>query len=311
MTDKSVLDFKDGQFLQIMAAESEGLVTVEARVEKEKELLLDMQKNIKSDYFSNHAEKWNEERVKIADYVAKGILFDQTVKWLKETLRLNAIDYVTNMCKIKLEKKLDMAPFRPIQDDDEFIDDTPATVMALSWGEGDRSSPTQGVVIDSNGRLNHHFVLPKLGDRDREQDMDRFSEKVGIYEPDIIAIAGFHPGIQTHLLQIVKEIVAKGRAKRKWEKEIVVTTVDDDVARIFMNSNRGNQLFPEANYPPLVKYLVSLARKVQDPVIEYAGLVNRDDDIKHLQLHPLQKLIPEDKLKKAIERSFMNVISIW
>ena len=162
--------------------------------------------------------------------------------------------------------------------------------MALSWGQGDRTSATHGVVLDPNGRINN-FALSKLGDRDREADMEKFGEKISIHEPDIIVLAGFHPGIQTHLLNIVKEIVDKGKAKRKWKKDIAVSIVDDDTARIFMNSNRGIKAFPDANNTPLIRYLVSLARKVQDPVSEYAGLVNVDDDIKHLQLHPFQKLV--------------------
>jgi transcription elongation factor SPT6 len=78
-----------------------------------------------------------------------------------------------------------------------------------------------------------------------------------------------------------------------------------------MNSNRGIKYYPDASFTPLQRYLVSLARKAQDPITEYAGLMNSDDDIKHLQLHPLQRLLPDEKLKKALEISFMNVVANW
>jgi transcription elongation factor SPT6 len=104
MTSKSVMDFKDGQFLEIVAAENEGLVTISAKVDMEDELLEDMKKNIKNDYYNVNANLWNAERELIAVHVARGILFDHTVKWLKETLRQSAIEYVSNMCKIKLEQ---------------------------------------------------------------------------------------------------------------------------------------------------------------------------------------------------------------
>ena len=45
LTNKFVMDFKDGQFLQILAAESEGLVTISARVDMEEELIKDMIKH--------------------------------------------------------------------------------------------------------------------------------------------------------------------------------------------------------------------------------------------------------------------------
>ena len=98
------MDFKDGQFLEIVAAENEGLVTISAKVDMEDELLEDMKKNIKNDYYNVNANLWNAERELIAVHVARGILFDHTVKWLKETLRQSAIEYVSNMCKIKLEQ---------------------------------------------------------------------------------------------------------------------------------------------------------------------------------------------------------------
>ena len=108
MTAKPVLDFKDGQFLQINTAENEGLVTVSAKVDMEVELLKDMYKNIQNDYVNAVAEKWNEQRVKIADFASKSILFEQTSKWLKETLRMSAIDYVSSMCRFILEKVVDI-----------------------------------------------------------------------------------------------------------------------------------------------------------------------------------------------------------
>jgi transcription elongation factor SPT6 len=77
-----------------------------------------------------------------------------------------------------------------------------------------------------------------------------------------------------------------------------------------MKSNRGIHEFNKPEQQ-LTRYLVSLARKVQDPVTEYASLMNTDDDYKHLILHPLQKLVPEEKLKKSLERSFMNVVASW
>lgn len=104
LTSKPVLDFKDGQFLQISAAENEGLVLITAKVDMEVELLKDMHKNIQNDYVNAVAEKWNEQRLKIADFAAKSFLFEQTGKWLKETLKVAAIDFVSSMCRFMLEK---------------------------------------------------------------------------------------------------------------------------------------------------------------------------------------------------------------
>ena len=55
--------------------------------------------------------------------------------------------------------------------------------------------------------------------------------------------------------------------------------VEDDVARIFMRSVSGIHEYPDSHYTPLVRYFVSLGRKVQDPLVEYAGLMNSGSEI--------------------------------
>jgi len=45
------------------------------------------------------------------------------------------------------------------------------------------------------------------------------------------------------------------------------------------------------DYPPLLREAVSLARKMQDPLIEYSQLCTPDDEILCLRYHPLQVII--------------------
>lgn len=42
------------------------------------------------------------------------------------------------------------------------------------------------------------------------------------------------------------------------------------------------------DYPPLLRQAVSLARRIQDPLIEFAQVCSSDEDILCLKLHPLQ-----------------------
>lgn len=42
------------------------------------------------------------------------------------------------------------------------------------------------------------------------------------------------------------------------------------------------------DYPPLLRQAVSIARKIQDPLMEYAQVCSTDEDILCLKLHPLQ-----------------------
>lgn len=42
------------------------------------------------------------------------------------------------------------------------------------------------------------------------------------------------------------------------------------------------------DYPPVLRHAVSVARRLQDPLIEFASLCNPDEDILCLKYHPLQ-----------------------
>ena len=42
------------------------------------------------------------------------------------------------------------------------------------------------------------------------------------------------------------------------------------------------------DYPPLLRQAVSIARKIQDPLVEYSQVCSTDEDILCLKLHPLQ-----------------------
>ena len=92
------------QFLQIRKAEDQGLVEVYIRVEEEVRFLEDIVKHMTNDYVSEYAEKWNEERKKVAHYAAKNILFPHAVKWLKEKLALEASERLAEQCRVEMEQ---------------------------------------------------------------------------------------------------------------------------------------------------------------------------------------------------------------
>ena len=48
------------------------------------------------------------------------------------------------------------------------------------------------------------------------------------------------------------------------------------------------------DYPPLLRQAVSVARKIQDPLVEYSQVCSSDEDILCLKLHPLQVAPPPD-----------------
>ena len=199
-----------------------------------------------------------------------------------------------------------MAPYH-IPDNDE---DTPI-VMAISWGNGSRNASTFCVILNESGSIIEFKKLDKLSDRDHSKhDVEILIEMIAHHRPDAIAIGGFAPNTKTGLLKIITDqVIPGGKNEMDWNENIPIYLADDEVAKIYMSSESGKREFPEADYPPLIPYCVSLARFVQEPTSEYACLFNKNEDIRHIRLDPLQKYLSDDVLMKAIERSFINVVN--
>ncbi|CAM9740140.1 unnamed protein product, partial [Phaeothamnion confervicola] len=88
----------------------------------------------------------------------------------------------------------------------------------------------------------------------------------------------------------------------------------DDAARIFSMSTRGKNEFPD--YHANLRLAVGLARYVQDPLTELAGMWTTMDpsggfggEMLFLQLHPLQAEVGPVALLRALERCMMDAVS--
>ncbi|KAI9338069.1 SH2 domain-containing protein [Zopfochytrium polystomum] len=330
MTKKPVFTFEDARFLQMSAAEAAGLIEISVRVEDEDRLVADIVKNITNDYANEYAERWNDERGRLATKAAREIIFPQMSKWLKEKLASNAAEWLSEQCRLNLEHRIDVAPFKPEgkrAEDDYYDDDGDsdvknlARVMAISWGDGERDSATLVICLDERGLVveDAKLKLNWMHDRDRKiDDLNKILVKMREFRPDIVVVAGWTLAtsrLMNEIATIVQRINddddlggirRRDRGRRIHPPELVM--IDDDVARMKMASVRFAKEFPES-FPPLARYCVSLGRKVQDTTMEYASLFNPDDEIKLLRVHPLQDLLSEEKLKSAFERAFINIVN--
>lgn len=63
-------------------------------------------------------------------------------------------------------------------------------------------------------------------------------------------------------------------------------------------------------YCPVCLQCLSLARMLQDPLAEIAGLWSegRHNYLLQLKLHPLQHLVPADRLQSALERVLLTTV---
>ncbi|KAI8911094.1 SH2 domain-containing protein [Gorgonomyces haynaldii] len=308
LTAKHVFNCNDQLFLQLLDAETNGLITIDIKVEEEERLMEDVCKFICNDYVNERSIEWNKERTKIADYCFREILFPYAAKWLKEKQALLSSQYVATACQLALEKKINIAPFRNTQHQDGAFEDEAPIVMSISWGEGQRNSPAYCAIIGETGELRDYIKLELLTLKDRHGDVDRLMDMCMEHAPEVIVIGGFTPSTKTQLLKImIEEVSEKGASLGKYSTPIPVLLVEDEVARLYMNSKTSEQQFPE--YPPLLRYCISLGRKTQNPTLEYCALYNNDEDWKAIRLHPQQHLLPDDTFKACVERAYINIVN--
>uniref|UniRef100_A0A674DZC1 SPT6 homolog, histone chaperone and transcription elongation factor n=1 Tax=Salmo trutta TaxID=8032 RepID=A0A674DZC1_SALTR len=86
-----------------------------------------------------------------------------------------------------------------------------------------------------------------------------------------------------------------------------VELVDNELAVLYMNSTKSQTDFRD--YPPLLRQAVSVARKIQDPMVEYAQVCSTDEDILCLKLHPLQEHVVKEDLLNALYCEFINRVN--
>lgn len=68
-----------------------------------------------------------------------------------------------------------------------------------------------------------------------------------------------------------------------------VELVDNELARVYMNSASAQRDHP--TMPVLARQALGLARRLQDPALEFAAAHNQDEDLLCVQLHPNQNMV--------------------
>ncbi|KAG5460247.1 MAG: Holliday-junction resolvase-like of SPT6-domain-containing protein [Olpidium bornovanus] len=182
-------------------------------------------------------------------------------------------------------------------------------VLAMTWGSGDQQKDAVNMIfMEPDGRVKKTLKVNNLR---AAEHMEEFLEFAEACKPDVIAIAGLHAVATRRLLEHTNAAVVEGRAKGSLSFNPKIIVVNDEVARLYYNSKRAVEEF--RSMPPLMRYCVALARRLQSPVHEYAAL---GKDILHIKHHPQQNLSGPMELRtelasnKLMGRSvFMNCAS--
>lgn len=276
------------QFLQILAAECEGLVQIDIHVQKEslRKLTQEFYNVYLSDLTSADATAWNKIREEVIMEMLQQHLLPLGARWTREWLKEVEEDFICARCAARLEERIEVAPY---QVKGQEKGDVPR-VLAISQGRGDSKRDwIHLVMLNKRGRFIHHDQLFDLQLPDTKVALE---EQIVKFKPDVIVVGGFTPAtlrLQFQVRTAVSEVETK--RKRDIDEDSDLTTqereealekmsiktiyVHDDVARLFQNSKRANKEFGELAL--VARYCLGLARYVQSPLCEFASL-GRDID---------------------------------
>ena len=220
---------------------------------------------------------------------------------------------------MKLQRWLKHGPYVvpvTITEDEDF--DTRAGVRVMGFAFlPERDQAAFAAVIDGDGEVTDHIRLPHFmlrtrsemapeGDRFmRQKDIDRLKNFIINKKPHVIVVGAETIETRRVLADLTEVIQQLGESDQY--PPINVEVLENNVARVYMNSRKGKTEFPD--FPDLLRQAVSLARRLQDPLTEFSQLCSADEEILCLKYHYLQDHLPKDELLDAINIEFINMVN--
>ncbi|XP_071442779.1 transcription elongation factor SPT6 isoform X2 [Hetaerina americana] len=319
--NKPVRDLSGDQFLKLTLAEEDKLIemkiseqidgiTSASYIEEVKQLYY-------RDEFSKNVQEWNALRVDCVELALTQLLLPVLRKELQARLLGEARDSVLRSCCRKLYNWLKVAPYAvefPDEDEEEWDTGKGGTqirVMAVAYVP-DLSQAAFACLVSSDRDCSDYLRLPHLLKRkdawreeqkaQKEADLNALRNFIGSKKPHVICVGGESREammVAADLREIVGLLVEDEQFP-----QISVEICDNELAKIYANSIKGENDFRD--YPMLLRQAISIARRMQDPLMEFSQLCTSDEEILCLRYHPLQEHIPKEELLEALNLEFVN-----
>ncbi|TNM85156.1 hypothetical protein fugu_009334 [Takifugu bimaculatus] len=289
LKNKPVKELNGEQFLKMCLAEDEGLLAIDICIDLigvkgyagDQTYFDEIKQFYYRDEFSHQVQEWNRQRTLAIERSLTQFLYPQMAKELKSKLIAEAKESIVRSCCRRLYNWLKVAPYRPdhlAEEDDDLMEE--------NQGKGIRGAGCS--------------LRPQ-----QAQDIENLKKFLTNKKPHVIAVAG-----ENRDAQMIMEDMK--RAIGELEQESALPTVgveliDNELATLYMNSKKSEADFRD--YPPLLRQAVSVARKIQDPLMEYAQVCSTDEDILCLKLHPLQEHVVKEDLLSALYCEFINRVN--
>lgn len=320
LKNKPVRELTGDEFLRLHIAQQDKLltITIPDRFEgsSSSSPFLDEIKQLYSkDEFAQHVQNWNKLRAECVELALTKMVIPDLRKELESILLAESKEFVQEACGRKMYDWIKTAPYDVgdnFDDDDyEWTASKGIRVMGLAYVP-DYTQAAFCAIVNHDGEVTDYLRLPHVLKRKnshnkdeknlKENDLDSLADFIRNKKPHVIAIGGESREalmIQTDLRDLIKQMVDEDKFP-----EINVEIVDNDLAKIFANSKKGEADFRE--YPPLLRQAISVARRLRDPLVEFSQLCSADEEILCLRYHTLQDQLSKEDLLDAIYTEFIN-----
>uniref|UniRef100_A0A3P8TS79 Transcription elongation factor SPT6 n=1 Tax=Amphiprion percula TaxID=161767 RepID=A0A3P8TS79_AMPPE len=325
LKNKPVKELNGDQFLKMCLAENEGLLTIDICIDLigvkyagDQTYFDEIKQFYYRDEFSHQVQEWNRQRTLAIERALTQFLYPQMAKELKSKLTAEAKESIVRSCCRRLYNWLKVAPYRPdqqVEEDDDLMDESQGKgirVLGVAYAPSD--TPVFCALINGEGEVVDFLRLPYFMKRrnafredEREKkahDIENLKKFLSSKKPHVVAVAGENDA------QMIMEDIKRTISELELESSLPavgVELVDNELATLYMNSKKSETDFRD--YPPLLRQAVSIARKIQDPLVEYAQVCSTDEDILCLKLHPLQEHVVKEDLLCALYCEFINRVN--
>ncbi|XP_055550196.1 transcription elongation factor SPT6 [Wyeomyia smithii] len=319
LKDKPVRDLIGDQYLKLQIAQCDKLLTITFSEQIEgnatSDLLDEMKALYQKDEFSKNVQEWNKVRSECVELAFTKMILPELGRELQSILLEESKDAVLKVCCRKLYNWIKVAPYSPafdIEDDDyEWDISRGIRVMGVAYVP-DLSQAAFAAIITTDGEVSDYLRIPHLLKRKnthredekklKESDLQSIIDFVRNKKPHVIVIGGESKDalmVQKDMRDCVRILVDEEQFP-----EVSVEIIDNDLAKIYSNSVKGNADFRE--YPLLLRQAISLARRMQDPLVEFSQLCTADEEILCLRFHTLQDQLCKEELLENLYTEFIN-----
>jgi transcription elongation factor SPT6 len=323
LKDKPVRELKEDQWLRLTQAEEQKLITITLgedirALSNSQSFLEEAIEFFKHDAYTKSVQEWNALRAQSVEMAFKNMLYPMLRQELRLKLTKEAKDGIIMACRQKLREWIKIGRYTVTyedEDEDDWDSSHGCRVMGLMYGDGDDVA-SYAVLVNADGEVGDLLKLDHLLRRKNSWNEREASEKrsamsslrsfIAAKRPHCVVIGASDRtalNVQRDVEEIVDDLV---HGSEQFPK-LGVFLVDDNLAKVYANSKRADQDFRD--YPTVLRQAISLARRMQDPLIEFSQLTGSDEEILCLRYHPMQDLLAKEELLDALNIEFINRVN--